>query len=318
MHWLTFFCVLFCMPYLLLADEYEEGIQALRQKEYANAHDHFEEAYMGQNDARAIGNLAVMKMTGLGCDRNQERAKRLMIISAHNGDRIAQKNIATMYEHGICIAKESDLAAIWFKESVWKDQTVPKKSLGAKYLTYQLSSTLEVHFLLKVTLDNNHMIPRYKLGVGRRKDTLERWDTLPSMTHSQIRGTEYKPRNYSMSHVLHKFDDLIENFDVPENRLSPHEYYRLGYMNRYGIFYKGNIKKAYVLFAIAERLYLNSLDQHKASRAALEAACKLSTAELTFANDLLRKISLRERVVRTHEPYDALMKKYGAKLPPLP
>lgn len=81
------------------SEDFEKGVAASENKDYATALVHFEAA-AAEGNAGEQSNLGVMYEEGHGVEQDYKKAVHWYTLAAKQGDAVAQLFLAFMYAHG--------------------------------------------------------------------------------------------------------------------------------------------------------------------------------------------------------------------------
>ena len=94
--------------------EYNQGVESFRARDYSSARVHWEVA-TAQNVRAAYNNLGYLLYFGLGGITEPERAVSLWTVAAKNGDREAQWHLALAFEEGTGVSRDLVTAYAWYR-----------------------------------------------------------------------------------------------------------------------------------------------------------------------------------------------------------
>lgn len=114
----------------LAASDYEQGVQAYQNSEYAQAREHWERATEDGNMSAAY-NLGIILSKGLGGAADPERAVNLFRVAADAGIAVAQHNLALAYYAGKGVEKNNTQASIWWERAARHGHVQAQYNLGA-------------------------------------------------------------------------------------------------------------------------------------------------------------------------------------------
>lgn len=116
-------------PLLLSGEDfYKQGVIYEKQGAYKRAYTLYQKS-AGKSYSRALTNLGMFALNGLGCKQNKEKAYKLLFESAEKGNMRAQYNLAIMLEHGDGVDKNYDQALYWYQQAASKgDRKSAEKS----------------------------------------------------------------------------------------------------------------------------------------------------------------------------------------------
>ena len=122
--------VLALSNFALAASDYEQGVAAYQNSDYALAREYWESATADGNMSAAY-NLGIVLNRGLGGDADPERAVSLFRIAADAGIAVAQHNLALAYYAGNGVEKNIAQASIWWERAARHGHVQAQYNLGA-------------------------------------------------------------------------------------------------------------------------------------------------------------------------------------------
>lgn len=122
--------ILACSNLSLAASDYEQGVQAYQNSDYAQAREYWERATADGNMSAAY-NLGIILSRGLGGAADPERAVSLFRVAADAGIAVAQHNLALAYYAGNGVEKNNAKASIWWERAARHGHAQAQYNLGA-------------------------------------------------------------------------------------------------------------------------------------------------------------------------------------------
>lgn len=111
----------------------EDGLNALKAKDYKTAFDNFYTAAVA-GDVDGQFELARLYEQGLGVGKSYEMALRWYKEAAEQNDKYAQYNVGTMYENGEGVEKDEKMAFIYYKAAANNGLAAAATKLGQFYI----------------------------------------------------------------------------------------------------------------------------------------------------------------------------------------
>jgi len=123
--------VLLALLYTLCADaNYEEGLKAYIEQDYAGAFDAWSEASL-ERDQQALFALGVMHMRGVGIEQDQKKGTDLYLRSATIGFASAQFNLGLAYYAGRGVEQSYARAGFWWLKAAKQNHVVAQYNLAS-------------------------------------------------------------------------------------------------------------------------------------------------------------------------------------------
>ena len=107
---------LFLFSGSVYGDDFQDGLDAYKKKDYKTAH-RLWLPLAEQGNALAQSNLGVMYDKGLGVPQDYKEAFKWYRLSAEQGHAKAQYNLGLMYREGTGVIQDYALAHMWFNLS---------------------------------------------------------------------------------------------------------------------------------------------------------------------------------------------------------
>lgn len=101
----------------LFATNYDDGLDAYKNKEYKKAINSFTQSVKNEQDMRSVRNLGIMHAYGTGVEKNIDKAITLLKQASTGGDAYAGLTLGNMYSQGTEVKKDFKEAALWFEKS---------------------------------------------------------------------------------------------------------------------------------------------------------------------------------------------------------
>jgi hypothetical protein len=115
------------LPMLAWAD-YKDGLKAADNGDYLLALSHWQ-PMAAQGHAPSQYNLGLMYDRGLGLPRNAELAARWYEKAASQGHAAAQNHLGSMYEHGEGVVRDLAKARAWYQKAAAQQNMWAKENL---------------------------------------------------------------------------------------------------------------------------------------------------------------------------------------------
>lgn len=96
-----------------MQERFEKAVEAYENKHFEQAYTLFEQD--AEVNTKAMMNLAMMHLKGMGCERSESKAQSYLQRAADKGDSQACYSLAVMYEKGINIDADAETALKYYK-----------------------------------------------------------------------------------------------------------------------------------------------------------------------------------------------------------
>jgi hypothetical protein len=130
--------------------EYNLGVQAYREKDYATARQHWTNA-VEQGEISALNNLGFLLYNGLGGEPDQVHAVSLWKKAATNGHSESQWHLAQAFENGKGTAENAIEAYAWYRCAVANFPAVPQDDAESEIAQDARKSVIRL--LAKLSVD---------------------------------------------------------------------------------------------------------------------------------------------------------------------
>ena len=117
----------------LFATNYEDGMKSFKAKDYGKAMEFFTKAGEKENDVRSIRNLGIMYASGIGVNKDTNKAITLLKKASNGGDSYAGYSLGNIYSQGDGVEKDFKEAAIWFEKAANAGDVKSSYNLGYLY-----------------------------------------------------------------------------------------------------------------------------------------------------------------------------------------
>ncbi len=135
-----------------MTETFEKAIEAFETKHFDVAYGLFEQA--AERDPKAMLNLAMMHMKGMGCTQSDSEAKLWLERAADEGNAQALYSLAVMYEKGLNATSDSDKALEYYAKAA--DEGHVEAQLKAGMLYRQKGKVSEaMRYLITAAHNNN-------------------------------------------------------------------------------------------------------------------------------------------------------------------
>ena len=127
------FLLLLLIPSLSWGANYQKGVTAAKQGDYATAIKEWT-PLAEQGDAKAQYNLGVVYFNGYGVLQNYESALKWYTLAAEQGIASAQFYLGLMYEEGYGVLQNYESALKWYTLAAEQGEALAQYNLGLMYL----------------------------------------------------------------------------------------------------------------------------------------------------------------------------------------
>lgn len=117
----------------LFATNYEDGMNAYKNKNYEKAMELFSKAAKEDKDVKSIRNIGIMYASGMGVKQDFVKAVELLKKASNEGDAYAGFSLGNMYSMGDGVDKNFKEAAFWYEKSANAGNAQSSYNLGYLY-----------------------------------------------------------------------------------------------------------------------------------------------------------------------------------------
>ena len=116
--------------------DFEDGMAAYQQKDYATAVKRFRSAAISGDDV-AQDFVGMMYDEGKGVEQDYKEAARWYLLAAKQGNVFAQSKLGLMYNNGRGVAQDYKEAVRWYRLAAQQGDPIAQNNLSAMYLNGQ-------------------------------------------------------------------------------------------------------------------------------------------------------------------------------------
>lgn len=120
------------VPSCLYAQNYDAGMRAFENKDYATALAEWT-PLVEQGNAAAQYRLGILFTNGWGVKRNDATAFELWLKSAEQGNADAQNAVGSSYDNGFLAAPNDEIAVDWYRKSAQQGHVHGQRHLAQMY-----------------------------------------------------------------------------------------------------------------------------------------------------------------------------------------
>ena len=157
---------------------YEDGVNAYNNKDYATALEEFKLA-AEQGDSKSQYRLGLMHYSGDVKIYDFETAFQWILKAAEKGHRESQHRIGFMYQYGEGILKDYKKSAKWFKKSADQNYAPAQRNLALLYIYGEggISKDMpKAKFLTLKAYENPESSSKIKKQAKNQWDTFKLWE----------------------------------------------------------------------------------------------------------------------------------------------
>jgi TPR repeat protein len=186
----VFVSLAFCIS-TVWADDFEDGSEAYKKKDYATALKKFRSAAV-ENDAYAQVNLGIMYDRGLGVLQDYGEAMRWYKLAAAQGIAEAQVNLGVMYFLGQGVAQDYFAAARWYKLAAAQGNSNAQYKMGVMHINGDgvLQDYVKAHMWFNISAVQGYA------NASSIRDTVAAKMTTQQVADAQNLARECQTRNF--------------------------------------------------------------------------------------------------------------------------